>query len=64
MTQNYPYEEWDMIYHPTYGEMQTVQVQDIGDIYLTWSSYWIDLYWGDDQEAADEYGTRWIDYHY
>lgn len=70
-----PFEEWDMLYHPTYGEMTAVQVQDLGDTSFTrkitlaggvWhylSAYWIDLYWGDDPDEGYDYGARYIDYH-
>lgn len=60
-----PYEEWDQLYHPTMGEMGTLKVQDMGDIYYNYSDlYWIDIYWGDDPDSAWAYGQRYIDYHY
>lgn len=61
-----PYEEWDELIHPDYGEVSTLQVQDIGDKWYSRgvSLYWVDIFWGDDEESADEYGIRYIDYHY
>lgn len=57
---------WDMIPHPYYGEMNSLQVQDIGDVNYRFSTHWIDIWYGNSSflGAAKDFGTRKINYSY
>lgn len=63
VTENGKGETYDSVFSPE-GELTAVKVQDIGDVNYTWSTYFLDFYFGDDLAAAEEFGVCRIDYHY
>jgi hypothetical protein len=54
---------FDSVYSPE-GELTAVRVQDIGDVNYKLSTYFVDFYFGTDEDSAEAFGLCKVDYHY